>query len=129
MIFDLSPGRVTVASVADWDDTVVTMIYRHVEAASPEAVLGTVVISVDGDLDGDAAAHLDRALRRALAGGTPVHCDLNRTGFFGSAAARAVLSAFRYADETAATLRLRGVHGMRRYVLETVGLDRSLILE
>jgi anti-anti-sigma factor len=126
VLYDLSPGRVTVASVADVDDTVLTMIYRHTE---PTEVGQAVVISVEGDLDADAAAHLEHVLRRSIDGGTPVYCDLSCGGYFGSAGARAVLSAVGHAGDRGGVLLLRGVHGMPRRVLEVVGLNSSSFLE
>jgi anti-anti-sigma factor len=122
------PGRVMVASVVDLDDTVTATIYRHVEPIMPSADLHAVIITIDGDVDSDAAAHLEYTVRRALAGGTPVCCDLSGATYFGAAGASAVLAALRYAADAGALFLLRGARGMTLRVLEVVGVDRSLIM-
>ena len=64
--YSRSPERATIASIADPDDTVTAMIYRHAEPMLPEAAQSLVVISVDGDVEWDAAAYLDHILQQAM---------------------------------------------------------------
>jgi anti-anti-sigma regulatory factor len=123
-----SPERATVASITDTDDTVTAMIYRHAEPMVPEADLSLLVISVDGDVECDAAAYLDHILQQAMKDGTPVCCDLTRTEFFGAAGATVALYAAHRAAEAGSVFLLRGVHGISALVLEVVGFDQSLII-
>jgi anti-anti-sigma regulatory factor len=124
-----SPERVTIASIADPDDTVTAMIYRHAQPLVPEAALSLVVISVDGDVECDAAAHLDHILQQTMKDGTPVCCDLSRTDFFGAAGATVALRAAHRAAESGSVFLLRGVHGVSAIVLKVVGFDQSLIIQ
>jgi anti-anti-sigma factor len=126
--FSPSPVRALVASVADFDDTVIALIFRHAEPWVAEAGLFVTVISVDGDIEGDTAAYLDYTLQQALLGGAPVCCDLGRTDFFGAAAVGVVMAALRRAAEADTALLLRGVHGMSAVVLKAVGLERGVII-
>ena len=112
-----SPRLTCVASVAAPDDTVTAMIYRHTESTGSGP--GLVVITVDGDVDHDTAPYLDRVLRRTVASGQPVCCDLSRTGFFGSAGARVVAGA----ATTGGTFSIRGARKIIRRTLETAGVD------
>ena len=124
-----SSERVTVASVADADDTVTAMIYRHVEPLVADAGLFVLIISIDGDVEGDAAAYLDHALQRAVLDGAPVCCDLSSARFFGAAGATVVLTAAERAADVGTLLLLRGVHGLTGRVLDAVGFERGLIIE
>ena len=124
----VSPDRTVVASVADFDDSVIAVIYRHVEAFVPGADLHVVVLSIEGDLDSDAACHLEAAVRQAIDGGAPVCCDLRSAGFFGAAGARVLLSAVQQAAEADTLFLVRGVRGMAGRVLAAVGFDRTLIV-
>jgi anti-sigma B factor antagonist len=119
------PDQVTVASVADWDETVVAQFFRHVESL-PAGGTRTVV-SVRGDLDIDTAPYLERALQRALGDSSAVCCDLGRTEFFGAAGATALLAGVRQARDAGAIFTVRGVHGIAARVLAAVGFDRTLI--
>lgn len=126
--YSRSPERATIASIADPDDTVTAMIYRHAEPMLSEAVQSLVVISVDGDVECDAAAYLDHILQQAMKDGTPVCCDLSRTEFFGAAGATVVLRVAHRAAEAGSVFLLRGVHGISALVLKVVGFDQSLII-
>jgi anti-anti-sigma factor len=122
------PQRTVVASVADFDDAVIAVIYRHVEPFVPDADLQLVVLSVEGDLDSDTACHLEPAIQRAIDAGAPVCCDLGSATFFGAAGARLLLSAVRRASETETLFLVRGVRGMADRVLTAVRFDRALVL-
>jgi anti-anti-sigma factor len=124
----MSPDRTVVASVAGFDDTVIAVIYRHVELFVPDADLHLVVLSIEGDLDSDTACHLAPAVRQAIDAGAPVCCDLRSAGFFGAAGARVLLSAVQQASEVDCLFLVRGVRGMAGRVLAAVGFDRTLIL-
>jgi anti-sigma B factor antagonist len=124
----MSPDRMVVASVADCNDTVIAVIYRHVEPFVPAADLHVVVLSIEGDLDSDTAWHLQSAVREAIDTGSPVCCDLRSAGFFGAAGARLLLSAVQQAKEADTLFLVRGVPGMVGRVLAAVGFDRSLIV-
>ena len=124
----LPPGRVTVASIAGLDETVIATIHRHVEPVAQQRFRAVTVISFEGDVDRDTAPYLDRALHRAVSGGTPVCCDLGRVGFFGAAGARVVLSAVRHSRAVGGTFLLRGVPTISLRVLEVAGVDHSLII-
>jgi len=124
----MSPDRTVVASVAGFDDTVLAVIYRHVETFVPDADLHLVVLSVEGDFDSDTACHLEPAVRRAIDVGAPVCCDLRSAGFFGAAGARVLLSAVQQASEADTLFLVRGVHGMVGRVLAAVGFDPALVI-
>lgn len=125
----LPPDRTPVASVVDHDDGVVAFIYLHTELFFAEADLFVTVVTVDGDIDSDVAAHLEHVLLAAVDRETPVCCDLSLTWYFGAAGARVILSAHERAAETGSLFLLRGVHGMSRQVLDAVGLDQTVIIK
>jgi anti-anti-sigma factor len=124
-----SPDRTAVFSVADSDGTLTAVIYRHSEPVLAEAGLFAVVVTVDGDLDTDVAAHLEEVLHQAVFSGMLVCFDLGQTEYFGAAGARVVLSAVRRAADADAVFVLRGVRGMSRRVLEAIGFDQSMIMK
>jgi anti-anti-sigma factor len=124
-----SPDRTAVLSLADPDGTLTAVIYRHSEPVLAEAGVFAVVITVDGDVDTDVAAHLEEVLHQAVDSGMLVCCDLGHAAYFGAAGARVVLSAVRRAADADAVVVLRGVRGMSRRVLEAVGFDQSMILK
>ena len=124
----VSSDQTTVFSVVADDGTSTALIYRHSEPVLAEAGIFAVVITVDGDLDSDVAAHLELALYQAVESGMPVCLDLRHTGYFGAAGARVALAAGRLAAESDVTFLLRGAIGMSRRVLEAVGFDQSLIM-
>jgi anti-anti-sigma factor len=124
----MSPDQTAVFSVVAADGTSTAVIYRHSEPVLAEAGLFAAVITVDGDLDSDVAAHVELALRQAVEAGLPVCLDLRHTGYFGAAGARVALTAGRLAAESDVMFVLRGAFGMSRRVLEAVGFDQSLIM-
>jgi anti-anti-sigma factor len=123
----MSSDRQVVGTVAAADDVVIAVLYRQLEPFVPEAGLHVVVISVEGDVDCDSAAHLESALWQAIDAGAPVCCDLGAVGYFGAAGARVLLSAVRHASDRGALFLVRGVYGMARRVLDAVGFDQALI--
>jgi anti-anti-sigma factor len=115
------------ASIAGLDNRVLAMIYVHLEPAADNSAESVLVISLEGEIDQEAAPYLDRALVRAFAGGTTVCCDLSGTVFFGTAGAIVLLDAAQHARDEKKSFVLRGVHGTAQRILDAVGLDhRSL---
>jgi anti-anti-sigma factor len=123
-----SPDQTVVFSVADPDGELTAVIYRHSEPVFAEAGLFAVVVTVDGDLDTDVAAHLEHVLHQAVDSGMLVCCDLSHTDYFGAAGARVALSVARRAADADAVFVLRGVRGMSRRVLEAIKFDQSMIM-
>jgi anti-anti-sigma factor len=123
------PDRAVVASVAGADDTVVAVIYRHVESFVPEADLHVVVLTIEGDLDSDTAFHLEPVLHEAIGAGVPVCCDLRSAGFFGATGARVLLFAVRQAADVDTLFLVRGAGRMTRRVLAAVAFDPALIID
>lgn len=124
----MSSDQTAVFSVVADDGTSTAVIYRHFEPVLAEAALFAVVITVDGDLDFDVAAHVEFALHQAVEAGLPVCLDLRHTGYFGAAGARVALAAGRLAAESDVTFVLRGASGVCRRVLEAVGFDQAQIM-
>jgi anti-anti-sigma factor len=124
------PGRATVASVADSDDIVIAVIYRHEEPAPDADGAPITVISVHGDIDQDTGAYLERVLQRAVGTATgTICCDLTSTDFLGATGVRIFLGAAERARDAGRSFTLRGVHGIAEVVLDALGVDRSMIVD
>lgn len=86
---------------------------------------GTVVMSVQGEVDALTAPRLAVTLTEQLADATLLVVDLSQVNFFGAAGLGVLARAAARAAESAVTLRL--VTGTRvRRVLSLVGLDETL---
>jgi anti-anti-sigma factor len=114
-----------VTTVTDGDGTIVGTVVRRLEAAPAGAEPGDswTIVAVGGEIDGDIAPLIQLALSQALAGRTPVCCDLSDVTFFGAAGANTLLAAHRRAAELGCAFYLRGVHGITDRVLTVVDPD------
>jgi anti-anti-sigma factor len=149
------PGRVTVASVADSDDVVIAMIFRHTEPSHVQPshtqpshmqpshtqptrhtqptgasdAAPTTIISVQGDVDHDTAPYLERVLQLAVdTAAGPVCCDLSGADFVSATGVGVFFVAAQRAHDAGAAFTLRGLHGIAERVFDALGFDRSMIV-
>ena len=126
------PGRVTVASIADSDDVVIAMIYRHTEPTPHTESAGaapTTIISVQGDVDHDTAPYLERVLQLVVdTAAGPVCCDLAGADFVSATGVGVFFVAAQRAHDAGAAFTLRGLHGIAERVFDALGFDRSMIV-
>jgi anti-sigma B factor antagonist len=85
-----------------------------------ERVGEAVVVTPTGEIDRDTAPQLQDALEEAVrsAGGGRVEVDLRHVGFLDSSGVGALLSAYRLAGMTGATLQIRDPVPAVRTVLD-----------
>lgn len=110
------------ASVTASDGAVIATVARHIRPAGPGERGSEVVVTVQGDLDLEAAPLVQRTLTQALDGAERVCLDLGEVSFFGATGVRVVITARLHAISLGRAFRLTGVHGITARVLALSGL-------
>lgn len=88
---------------------------------------GVAVVAAEGEFDLNTAQELSQAVERAVSEVSPrVVIDLTRTTFLDSSAIGALISAARTADSAGGWVRLVGLQGNVRRLLELTQVDRFL---
>lgn len=92
---------------------------------------GSVVVSVDGEVDLSTAPQLQAALDKTIseAGTTRVEVSLAKVAFLDSAGLRVLVSALRQAEEKDIAFRVSDAQPRVRKVIEITGLTESLGLD
>ncbi|MFE3449689.1 STAS domain-containing protein [Nonomuraea sp. NPDC059194] len=91
-----------------------------------ERSCGAAVVRLEGDLDKLTASVLDERLSQLLAEGVhTIVVDASGLAFCDSSGLWVLIEHLRHVRERGGTLRLTGVHGVLRRVLEVTGLNAA----